>query len=126
MATMIRSPRNTVSAFEARLTSQRDDLAMRIYRHRMDVVSGREPDDETAQAVENTSRDMLAATLERERRTLKEIETALIRIKNGEFGICGGCGAKIPKARLDALPWARLCVHCAEPGMNSRGLRMAV
>jgi RNA polymerase-binding protein DksA len=91
----------------------------------MDVVMDREHDDETAAAVENVSRDMLAATLERERRTLKEIESALTRMERGEYGTCDRCGVAIPKARLDALPWARLCIHCAERSLNSSGLRVA-
>jgi RNA polymerase-binding transcription factor DksA len=60
-----------------------------------------------------------------ERRTLKEIETAVKRMEKGECGNCDRCGAAIPKARLDALPWARLCVHCAERALNSSGLRVA-
>jgi len=80
----------------------------------MEVVTDRDLDDETAAAVENVYRDMLVATLERERRTLKEIESALIRMEMGEYGTCDSCGSVIPKVRLDALPWARLCVHCAE------------
>lgn len=85
----------------------------------MDVVTDRELDDEAAAAVENVSRDMLAATLERERRTLGEIESALARMKKGEYGTCDSCGDPIARARLDALPWARLCIHCAEHAHNS-------
>jgi DnaK suppressor protein len=67
----------------------------------------------------------LAATLERERRTLKEIESALIRKENGEYGTCDSCGASIPKVRLEALPWARLCIRCAEQALNPNCLRIA-
>ena len=125
MATMTRIPRKLFNALEKQLASQRNELRRRIDRHRMDVVLDREPDDETAAAVENVSRDMLAATLERERRTLKEIESALARMEKGEYGTCDRCGVAIPKARLDALPWARLCIHCAERSLNSSGLRVA-
>jgi DnaK suppressor protein len=57
---------------------------------------------------------MAVATLERERRTLEQIEAALSRIKKGKHGTCESCGATIPDARLKALPWARVCVRCAE------------
>ena len=123
MATMTVTPRRHLHALEMQLASQRDELRMRIDRHHTHVVMDREPDDEAAAAVENWSRDMLAATLERERRTLKEIETALMRIKKGEYGTCDSCGISIPKARLDALPWAHLCVNCAEGALNPNGLR---
>jgi DnaK suppressor protein len=125
MATITETPRKLFHALEKQLASQRDELRMRIDRHHMDVVMNRELDDEAAAAVENVSRDLLAATFERERRTLKEIETALIRMKKGEYGTCDSCGVSIPKARLDALPWARLCVHCAERTLNPNSLRVA-
>jgi RNA polymerase-binding transcription factor len=125
MATMIRTPRNKFSALEKVLASQRMELRQRIDRHRMDVVRDRELDDETAAAVESVSRDMLAAMIERERRTLTEIESALVRIQKGEYGICDSCGAAIAKARLEALPWARRCIHCAERALNPNALRVA-
>src|ERR1700689_2436223 len=105
MSTTARTPRKLFSVLEKELASQRDELRTRIGRHRLDVVMDRELDDEAAAAVEKISLDMLAATLERERRTLGEIESALSRMKKGEYGTCDSCGVSIPKARLDALPW---------------------
>jgi DnaK suppressor protein len=125
MPTLTRTPQKLFSALEKQLTSQRDELRQRIDRHHMDVVMDRDLDDEAAAAVDNLSRDMLAATLEREQRTLREIESALVRIKKGEYGTCDSCGVAIAKARLDALPWARLCIHCAEGAFRSNRLRMA-
>src|ERR1700686_5305302 len=121
MATMTRTPQKFFNILEKELTTQREELRMRIDRHHMEVVRDREPDDEAAAAVENISRDMLAATLERERRTLREVESALIRMKRGEYGTCDSCGATIARARLEALPWARRCIHCAEGAVNPNG-----
>jgi RNA polymerase-binding protein DksA len=125
MATITETPRKLFHALEKKLASQRDELRMRIDRHLMDVVMDRELDDEVALAVENSSRDMLAATLERERQTLQEIEAALIRMRKGEYGTCNSCGVSIPRARLHALPWARLCLRCADGPLNPNGLRVA-
>jgi RNA polymerase-binding protein DksA len=125
MSTSARSSQKKFAAFEKQLASQRNELRMRIDRHRLEVVSDREPDDEVAAACENVSRDMLAATLERERRTLGEIESALLRMENGEYGTCDSCGAAIPKARLEALPWARRCVTCADGSAYRAALRAA-
>jgi RNA polymerase-binding transcription factor DksA len=44
---------------------------------------------------------------------LDEIAAALERIDDGSFGSCEECGDDIPKARLEALPYARYCVGCA-------------
>ncbi|HEV7968606.1 MAG TPA: TraR/DksA C4-type zinc finger protein [Candidatus Acidoferrales bacterium] len=125
MPTITRTPRNKFSALEKELASQRSVLRQRIDRHRMDVVMDRELDDETAAAVDSVSRDMLAATLERERRTLREIESALVRMEKGDYGTCDSCGDDIPKARLEALPWARRCIRCAERAIHPSGLRVA-
>jgi len=48
-----------------------------------------------------------------ERKILVEINEALDRMENGTYGICEGKGEPIPKARLEAIPWARYCVACA-------------
>jgi RNA polymerase-binding protein DksA len=43
---------------------------------------------------------------------LKEIEVALERIERESFGLCTSCGAEIASERLEALPWASLCIDC--------------
>jgi len=45
---------------------------------------------------------------------LRAIDEALHRIDSGTFGICMDCEETIPPARLDAVPWTRLCVNCKE------------
>ncbi|MEM7309270.1 MAG: TraR/DksA C4-type zinc finger protein [Planctomycetota bacterium] len=50
--------------------------------------------------------------LQRDGETLEQIEEALGRIEKGTFGICGKCGERIKKARLQALPFARYCIEC--------------
>src|SRR5205823_4012285 len=45
---------------------------------------------------------------------LQHIEDALGRIAGGEYGLCAVCGRDIPQSRLDAVPWAILCVRDQE------------
>jgi len=47
-------------------------------------------------------------------RLLRAIEEALARIRNGTFGICEACRNQISKARLEAVPWSRLCRDCKD------------
>ncbi len=47
-------------------------------------------------------------------RLLRAIEEALTRIRDGTFGVCKACGQRISKARLEAVPWTRLCRECKE------------
>ncbi|HZC28103.1 MAG TPA: TraR/DksA family transcriptional regulator [Gaiellaceae bacterium] len=43
---------------------------------------------------------------------LAEIDAALQRIEDGSFGRCTNCGNEIAPARLEARPWATLCIDC--------------
>ncbi len=43
---------------------------------------------------------------------LGQIEAALRRIEAGAYGICERCGRPIDPARLEARPWAALCIEC--------------
>ena len=43
-----------------------------------------------------------------------EIEEALARLEDGTYGICANCSRLIPRARLEAVPWTRLCRVCME------------
>ena len=45
---------------------------------------------------------------------LQAIEEALWRIDKGTYGICRDCGEKIAPARLNAIPWTRVCITCKE------------
>lgn len=49
---------------------------------------------------------------ESESRELEAIEHALERMRNGQCGTCEECGGKIPLTRLQALPYATLCINC--------------
>jgi DnaK suppressor protein len=100
--------------FENGLLLRKRELNARIADLLGDMTVNAEPDDEGDVAIQNYSTDWAASSLDRARRTLNEVEDALARIKAGEYGVCGACHMSIPKARLEALPWARLCVGCAE------------
>ncbi len=45
---------------------------------------------------------------------LQAIEEALYRMEKGTFGICRDCGEEIAEARLNAIPWTRVCITCKE------------
>jgi DnaK suppressor protein len=45
-------------------------------------------------------------------RRVREVDAALGRMDAGTFGLCTACGGRIADARLEALPWAALCIDC--------------
>jgi DnaK suppressor protein len=51
---------------------------------------------------------------------IEEIDAALVKIGEGTYGFCESCGNPVPKARLEALPHARLCVSCKSGGLSAR------
>lgn len=44
----------------------------------------------------------------------QEIDEALFRLDEGTFGVCGECQKAIAPERLEAIPYSRLCIRCAE------------
>jgi DnaK suppressor protein len=63
--------------------------------------------------------DMNAVLAENEGYLAGEVRDALARIDDGTFSQCEECGKSINAARLEAIPFARHCVHCAEKIQNS-------
>jgi len=62
---------------------------------------------------DNYEQEFALGLMDSERKLLQEIDDALQRIEEGTYGICQGTGQPIPKARLEAQPWARYCVEYA-------------
>jgi DnaK suppressor protein len=67
---------------------------------------------------DNFEQEFTLSLMENEGVTLEQIESSLERIEEGTYGQCEECGVKIPKARLTAIPYATLCVRCAEQQEN--------
>jgi len=63
-------------------------------------------------STESDEREKMATLLSRETQLLKELDSALERVRLGAYGKCDQCGADISPARLEALPFATLCVKC--------------
>lgn len=57
-------------------------------------------------------REMLLGLASSEQKMIEKINHALERIDQGTYGICELSGAKISKARLDAIPEATVCIKC--------------
>ncbi len=62
---------------------------------------------------DNFEQEFTLSLMENEEGTLGLIESSLERIEEGTYGQCEECGVRIPKSRLNAIPYATLCVRCA-------------
>ena len=63
-------------------------------------------------ASDNFEQEFSVGLIENVEDEVREIDAALERTEEGTFGICESCGQLIPKARLRAIPYARLCIVC--------------
>jgi RNA polymerase-binding protein DksA len=64
-------------------------------------------------ATETYDRELDYTLEENSEQILGEIDGALKRIEDGTYGICTNRGEQISVERLEALPWATLCIDCA-------------
>jgi DnaK suppressor protein len=99
--------KNALRAEQATLTNELAELQSTIKEE--GVGYSTHPADEGTLAFDQ-ARD-LAVQVNAEQ-TLRLVEDALVRIDNGTYGLCVDCGREIDAARLEAIPYAALCLKC--------------
>ena len=77
-----------------------------------EILKDKEPKDLGDIAASDIDRNTLEALEAQEVKRLNLIDSALARIKNERYGVCMSCGQKIPKERLEAIPYALMCIKC--------------
>jgi RNA polymerase-binding transcription factor len=115
---MIEEPK--MKELRRELEAQRENLRREI------AQQGGNPDvDEAAIDVERGFADSAHSTAERARllsvmkalrANLRWVNRALTKMDLGTYGVCERCGRPISTERLEALPWAILCIDCKRAG----------
>ena len=77
-----------------------------------EIVEAMDPKDLADVASDDMDRKMIEAIGAQEIKRLRMIESALARIQQGKYGICIKCNKKIPMERLEAIPYALMCIEC--------------
>jgi DnaK suppressor protein len=77
-----------------------------------ELVSGSADQHLADTATETLDREIANTLEQHDERLLAAIDAALGRIDEGTYGKCVNCGAEIPEERLEAMPWATLCIDC--------------
>jgi len=77
-----------------------------------EIMEGMDPKDLADIASDDIDRKMIEALGTQELKRLKLIDSALTRIEQGKYGLCMKCGVRIPKDRLEAMPYALMCISC--------------
>jgi DnaK suppressor protein len=97
------------------LTERRDDIRRKLAEELSNMRNFRRADStgDAADAAFETGSDEMASQLAAlDARELHQIDRAIARLKQGTYGLCEGCQAKIPVSRLNALPYTTLCIAC--------------
>jgi RNA polymerase-binding protein DksA len=95
------------------LREVREELENSGNQHRIDLLNS-EPGDSGDESMANALADFNLTILDRHIDAMRDIEAALQRIKNGEYGVCTDCGDEVAFDRLQVYPTAKRCVACQE------------
>lgn len=76
------------------------------------LVEDIDPKDLVDIAADDIDRNMLEAVSSQDLRRMRLIDSALSRIQNDRYGLCMKCSKKIPHERLEAIPYALMCIEC--------------
>lgn len=77
-----------------------------------EIVDGIEAKDEVDKASDDIDRKMLETLGAQDLKRMRLIDSALTRIEQGKYGLCMKCNKKIPTERLEAIPYALMCIEC--------------
>ena len=106
--------RETLSAERERVVAALDNLKAENPGSIEDETGDETQDQHFGDVATATHDGVVDYTLaDNEEQLLAEIDAALERIEAGTFGVCTNCGKPIAEDRLDARPWADLCIDCA-------------
>jgi DnaK suppressor protein len=102
--------------YKKKLQTRREELIRSIARTEEE---GRTADDDPTvdladKAANSYTKEFLFGQTNVDRNLLALIDAALVRIKMGTYGVCAECEEELQQKRLEAVPWARYCVSCAE------------
>ena len=103
-------------AFRERLLLKKQQI---IEAYNKNKSYGKEADGEATQdiadkAANSYTKEFLFSLSNAERDLIQQVDDALARLENRRFGVCASCSDEMNPKRLEAVPWARLCLSCQE------------
>jgi len=105
-----------LKVFRERLLQKKQEILEAYHKNKS---YGKEADGEATQdiadkAANSYTKEFLFSLSNTERELLHEVDDALARIEGRRFGTCAACEEDMNQKRLEAVPWARLCLSCQE------------
>ncbi len=102
-------------AMRESLTTMKQEILDKLVAANQDfraIVEEMDPKDFADVASDDVDRKMLEALGSQDVKRLRSIDAALVRIQQGRYGTCLKCSKRIPQERLEALPYAVMCIEC--------------
>ena len=105
-----------IAVFRERLEVKKEEILETFTKNKN---YGREADGEPSQDIADKaanaySKEFLFSLSNSERQLLKQVDEALSRIQDRRYGVCASCEDSMNLKRLQAVPWATLCIDCQE------------
>ncbi len=102
--------------YKKKLLARREELLRTIARTEEE---GRQADDDPTvdladKAANSYTKEFLFGMTNTDRALLNQIDVALRRIAEEEYGVCANCEEEMQQKRLEAVPWAKHCINCQE------------
>jgi RNA polymerase-binding transcription factor DksA len=112
-----------LAEFKRLLLLSKSELERRLVAINLDVRNETNPvsSDSGEQTTERQNDEVIDALGNSARAELASINKALSRIDRGEYFECEECSEPISKERLGSIPYASLCVKCAEKQEDLKG-----
>jgi DnaK suppressor protein len=106
--------RDALLRLQKSLVGRRDELRCRLGGDLKDLYDGTAGvgADTADLAFDSGSEEVTSQLAQLESRELLQIERAILRLKQGSYGVCEGCTRRIPVMRLNALPFTTTCIQC--------------
>jgi DnaK suppressor protein len=103
-------------AFRERLLQKKLEI---LEAYNKNKSYGKEADGEATQdiadkAANSYTKEFLFSLSNAERELLQLVDDALGRLEARRFGVCASCEEEMNAKRLEAVPWARLCISCQQ------------
>ncbi len=105
-----------ITVFRERLKVKKEEILETFTKNKNygKEANGEPSQDIADQAADSYTKEFLFSLSNSERKLLKQVDEALLRIRDRCYGVCVSCEDALNLKRLQAVPWATLCLKCQE------------
>ena len=108
--------RKKMKVFQEKLLTKKQEILETFTKNKSyGMEADGEPSQDIADKAANSyTKEFLFSLSNSERQLLQQVDDALSRIESRRYGVCASCEDTLNLKRLQAVPWATLCISCQE------------